>query len=69
MTLSSDRSATSRFNLVFSSRSCFSSRLARQHAAVDLLPAIGRLLGDVHLPADVDRGPLNDAGATFALAG
>ena len=26
MTLSSDRSATSRFNLVFSSRSCLSSR-------------------------------------------
>src|SRR5215207_1281825 len=56
MTLSSDRSATRRFNLAFSSRSCFSSRASRGHPAVGLLPAVVRLLGDPDVATDVADG-------------
>jgi len=53
MTLSSPRAATSGFAQLFQL-----AGLARQHAAVDLLPARERLLGDASLPAHVaDRRP------------
>ena len=54
MTLSNVRSATTRF----SSRILLAELLqlagfARQHATVDFLPAVERLLGDPHLAAQV----------------
>ena len=54
MTLSSDRSATRRFNLrVFVAELLQFPGLARRHPAVDLLPAVERLLGDPDLATDI----------------
>ena len=68
MTLSSDRSATRRFNLrILLAELLQLAGLARRHPAVDLLPAVVRLLGDPDLATDVaDRdaalGLLQDGG-------
>src|SRR5690349_12736389 len=54
MTLSRDKSATKRFSLPFSSRSCFSSRASLGSIpAVVLLPPVERLLRDPDLAAHV----------------
>lgn len=65
MTLSSDRSATSRFSLAFLLAQLLQlMRLVGRHAAVDL-PAVERLLGDARLAAHQELAGHRSLGTTL----
>src|SRR5712692_5427449 len=52
MCRSSARSATSRFSLAFSSRSCHNSRLVQTYPYILPFPGVRRLLANPQLPTD-----------------